>query len=207
MPQVLVVPAVLLLTLLLQFGLDRLVFPQIGLLYAAYLLWAGMLMVLGRHLVETTGFDRLADVIASALVLGALIGAAIALTQWLGVSVGSGWIFPKLGGDVYGNLGQTNHHAQHAWLGIASALYLRGRRYLPRPLLWTLILLIAFGSILSGSRSVFIYPVVLLAAIGWLRFREPHGPAASLLVDVVLLLPVLIALNFLGTWSTPQLPE
>ncbi|MCX7150351.1 MAG: Wzy polymerase domain-containing protein [Rhodocyclales bacterium] len=208
LPWVLVVPAVLLLTLLLQFGLGRLAFPQLGLLYAAYLLWAGILMILGRHLVETTGLVRLADVVASAFVLGAVIGAGIALAQWLGVSAGSGWmLFPKLGNAIYGNLGQTNHHAHYCWLGVASAFYLRGRGLLSRHLLWGLILLIGFASVLSGSRSVFVYPAVLFAAVGWWRFREPQGPAACLSVDAALLLPVVIVLSFFGTWATPQLPD
>ena len=207
LPSVLIVPGILLLNLLFQFAHGSLVFPQIGLLYAAYLLWSGMLMILGRHLVTTVGLVRLGDVIASALALGTLIGAVIALTQWLGVPTGGGWIFPKLGGTVYGNLGQANHHAQYSWLGIASLIYLRGRHFLPRPLMWIAILLIAFGSIPTGSRSVFVYPAVILAAIGWLRFREPDGPAAFLFADVVLLLPVVIALSIFGTWATPHLPE
>lgn len=207
LPRVLLVPAVLLLTLLLQFGLGRVAFPQLGLLYAVYLLWAGMLMVLGRHLVETAGFVRLADVIASALALGALIGAGIALAQWLGVSAGSRWMFPKLGGAVYANLGQANHHAQYSWLGIASLFYLCGRRYLSRPLLWILILLIAFGSVLSGSRSVFVYPVVLLAAIGWLKFRRPQGSEVRLWADAVFLLPAVIALSIFAAWATSHIPD
>ena len=42
LPPLLIVLALLLATLLLQFGLGRLVFPQIGLLYAIYLIWAGL---------------------------------------------------------------------------------------------------------------------------------------------------------------------
>lgn len=207
LPQVLVVPAVLLLTLLLQFGFGRVVFPQIGLLYAVYLLWAAMLMVLGRYLADEIGLARLADVIASALVLGALIGAAIALAQWLGMNAGRGWIFPKVSDAVYANLAQPNHHSHYSWLGIASAFYLRGRGLLSRHLLWGLILLIAFASVLSGSRSVFVYPVVLLAVIVWLRLREPHGQGSVLLTDAALLLPVVIALSFFGAWATRQLPD
>lgn len=207
LPAVLMLPVVLLLALLLQFGLQRLAFPQIGLLYAAYLLWAGMLMILGRHLAATVGLVRLADVLAGAVALGALIGAAIALAQWLGVGAGREWIFPKLGGSIYGNLGQSNHHAHYSWLGIASAFYLRGRGLLSRPLLWTVISLVACGSVLSGSRSVFVYPLVLVAVLGWSRLRQANGAAASLLADAVLLVPMVIGLSMLGTWATPHLAE
>lgn len=205
LPPILVLPAVLLLALLLQFAAGRVAFPHIGLLYAIYLLWAALLMMLGRRLAETVGLARLADVFAGGLAAGALIGAAIALLQWLGWS-GGGWVFPKLGGSVYANLGQANHHAHYSWLGIASLFYLRGREFLPRWLFWALILAIAFGSVLSGSRSVFVYPVVLLAAALWLKKRLAPGQANSLLVDAVSLVPLTIFLSMLGAWATPHLP-
>ena len=203
----LIIPALLLATLLLQFVLGRLVFPQIGLLYAVYLLWAGMLMVLGRHLVGTIGLARLADVLAAAIALGAMLGAMVALAQWLGLAAGVPWIFSNSGGSVYGNLGQTNHHAHYSWLGIASLFYLRSRGWLSRPLLWLPIVLIGFGSVLSGSRSVFLYPLVILAAVAWARHREPGGAAAKLLVDASLLLPLLVVLSFVGAWASPHISE
>lgn len=194
------IPAILLLALLLQFILGRLAFPQIGLLYAAYLIWAGLLLTLGRHLADTIGLARLADVLASAIALGALLGAAIALAQWRGIDAGMPWIFPHAGNLAYGNLGQANHHAHYSWLGIASLFYLRGRGWLWRPLLWLALLPIALGSVISGSRSVFVYPLILLLCVAWARRHEPRGAAASLWADALVLLPVVIALNYLGSW-------
>ncbi|MCF8151877.1 MAG: Wzy polymerase domain-containing protein [Burkholderiaceae bacterium] len=207
LPRVLAVPTVLLFTLLLQFAIGRLVFPQVGLLYAVYLLWAGLLMVLGRHLADTVGLDRLVDVLAVGFVLGALIGAAVGLAQWTGIAHHASWIFPKLGSSVYGNLGQPNHYSQYSWLGVASAFYLCARGYLSRPFLWVLIVLIAFSSVLSGSRSVFIYPAVLFLAIAWLRTREPRGQRPDLLIDAALMVPVVIGLSFFGTWAGPRLSD
>lgn len=203
----LAIPAVLLAVLLLQFALGRLVFPQLGLLYAVYLLWAGLLLVLGRYLADTIGLARLADVLAVAVALGALIGAAVALAQWLGIADRVPWIYPSPGGAIEANLGQRNHHAHFSWLGIASAFYLRGRERLSRGLLWLLVLTIGFGSVLSGSRSVFLYLLVLLAALAWARHRDPQGPSATLVTDAFLLLPVLVALNFFGAWASPRVPE
>jgi O-antigen ligase len=203
----LLVPALLLAALLLQFALGRLVFPQLGLLYAVYLLWAGLLLVLGRYLADALGLARLADVLAAAIVLGALLGAIAALMQWLGVADRVPGIFSIHDGAVYGNLGQRNHHAHYSWLGMASALYLHGRGRLSRVQLWFLLLLIGSGSVLGGSRSVFFYALVLLAATALGRQRDPHGPAAKLMVDASLLLPVLAALNFLGVWASPRIPE
>jgi O-antigen ligase len=207
LPLLLLVPALLLAVILLQFVSARLSFPQLGLLYAVYLLWAALLMVLGRHLADTFGLARLADVLACAIGLGALIGAALALAQWLGFAAGRPWIFFSPGGAVHANLGQANHHAHYSWLGIASLFYLRSRGWLSRPLLWLPIVLIGFGSVLSGSRSVFLYPLVILAAVLWARHREPRGAAARLLVDAALLLPASFALSFLGAWASPHIPE
>ncbi len=201
----LIIPALLLTILLLQLAFGRLAFPQIGLLYAVYLLWAGLLLVLGRHLAETIGLARLADVLALAFVLGAMVGMAAAMAQWLGVANRVPWIFP-VGGNC-GNLAQCNHHAHFSWLGIASAFYLRGRDRLSRGLLWLLILSIGFGSVLSGSRSVFIYALVLLAAVAWARRREADGPASKLMADAFVLLPALVGLNFLAAWVSPWIPE
>ena len=207
LPPLLIVLALLLATLLLQFGLGRLVFPQIGLLYAVYLIWAGLLMVLGRHLAETIGLARLADVLAVAVTLGALIGTAVALLQWMGVADRLPWALPPLGRGIHANLGQVNHHAHYSWLGIASVFYLRGRACLSRGSLWLLLLPIGFGSVLSGSRSVFLYGPVLFAIIALARHREPDSPAAKLMVDALLLLPVIAGLNLFGTWASPHITE
>lgn len=206
LPATLGIPAVLLSALLLQFALGRPAFPQTGLLYATYLLWAGLLMILGRSLAETVGLARLADVLAGAFALGALAGAGVALAQWLGLDAGVPWMFHSLGRNaIHANLGQTNHHAHYSWLGIASVFHLRGRGRLSRPLLWLAVLPIALGSVLSGSRSVFLYPIILLAAIAWARHRAPEGSAKRLMADAWLLLPAVVALNFLGAWASAYL--
>ncbi|MBA3031790.1 MAG: O-antigen ligase C-terminal domain-containing protein [Gammaproteobacteria bacterium] len=203
LPALLGIPAVLLLVLLLQFMLGRLAFAQIGLLHTTYLLWAGLLLILGRHLAATVGLPRLAAVLACAFALGALAGAAIAIAQWFGITAGVPWIFPHLGGGVYANLGQANHHAHYSWLGIASLFYLRGRGWLSRPLLWLIVLPIALGSVLGGSRSVLLYPIIILVAIILAKRRAPNGTVAPLLADALLLLPAVVVLSFLGSWLPP----
>lgn len=203
----LLVPALLLTALLLQFALGRLVFPQVALLYALYLLWAGLLVVLGRHLADTLGLARLADVLALTILLGAVIGAVIALAQWLGFAQRVPWIFPNLDGSIYANLGQANHHAHYSWLGIASVFYLRGQRRVSRGTFWLLILLLGFGSVLSGARSVFLYPLLLLAILLWARHKKMQRLAVGMVADAVMLVPVLLVLNLFGTWASPRVPE
>ena len=189
--------------MLLQLALGRLVFPQIGLLYAAYLIWAGLLLILGRHLAEGIGLARLAGVLAWGFALGALAGSVIALIQWRGAGAGAWWIAP---GGVYANLGQINHHAHYSWLGIVSLFYLRGRGWLSRPLFWLALLPIVMGSVLGGSRAVVLYPLILVVSILWARRRAPQGPTAGLLADAMLLLPAVVVLSMLGFWAAPAGP-
>lgn len=202
----LVIPAVLLVVLLLQFAIGRLIFPQFGLLYAIYLLWAGLLLALGRKLVDTIGLAHLVDVLALAVALAALISAAVALVQWLGIADRVPWVMPT-SGPIWANISQRNHYAHFSWLGIASLYYLRGSLRLSRGLFWAMVLTIGFCSVLSGSRNVFLFLLVLLAALAWARRQDPHGPAAKLVTDAALLLPTLVALNFLGAWASPRIPE
>ena len=206
LPPTLGIAAALLAALLLQFMFGRLEFPQIGLLYAVYVLWAALLLVLGRHLADVLGLARLVDILAAAFAVGALAGAAIALAQWLGIGGGMRWIFPHAGGGAYANLGQANHHAHYCWLGIASLFHLRGRGCLSRPLLWFAILPMVLGSVTSGSRSVLLYPLILLGVLAWARRRQAGGATAALLGDCVALLPAVIALDFFASWVAAYLP-
>lgn len=200
------IPAVFLVTLLLQLTLGRLVFPQLGLLFAAYVLWAGLLLVYGHYLSDTIGLARLSDVLAAAIALGALISAAVALIQWLGIADRVPWVIPTPGA-TWANIAQKNHYAHYSWLGVASAFYLRGRGYLSRGMLWLLVLSIGFGSTLSGSRSVFLYLLVILASLAWARHRNPLGPASIVITDAALLVPALVAMNIMGAWASPRVPE
>ena len=207
LPSLLLIPAVLLGILLGQFVLGRLVFPELGLLYAAYLLWAALLMILGRYLADAVGLARIADILAAAIVLGALAGAATAILQWLGVADRVPWIVRNPVGFVYANVGQANHHAHFSWMGIASVFYLRGRAYFSRKSLWLLVLVIGFGSVLGGSRSGFLYLLGLLAMLAWLRRNDLQEPVAKLYVDAAALLPLFIALNLFAAWAAPRIPE
>jgi O-antigen ligase len=201
LPALVVVPAVLLAMLLLQFALGRLAFAQIGLLHALYLLWAGLLMVLGRHLANTIGLATLADALSLGLVVGGLIAASAAVVQWLDIANSVPWVFPRFGGVIQANVGQSNHHALHSFLAIASLFHLRAGVRLSRPLFWLLLTAIAFGAVLGSSRSVFLYAGVVFGAVLLARRKDAQGPAAGVLVDAALLLPWLVALSLLGTWA------
>ncbi|WIM05201.1 MAG: Wzy polymerase domain-containing protein [Candidatus Nitricoxidivorans perseverans] len=204
-PAMVAVPGLLLAVVLLQLALGRIEFPRIGLLYALYLLWAALLILLGRRLAQAAGLARFAGVVAAALLFGALLGAGLAMAQWLYGATTVPWLLANAGGGSFANLGQVNHHAHHLWMGIASAFYLRGRGSVSRRFLWLAVIPLVFGSVISGSRSVFLYPIIILAVVAWARRRAPEGSAKSLLTDAMLLLPAVVALNFLGSWASIHL--
>jgi O-antigen ligase len=203
LPAVVAMPTVLCTMILLQLAAGRLDFPQFGLLYAAYLLWAAMLMILGHSLVKSVGFVRLADVMAAAFLVGALAAAPVAIAQWLGFSEGSEWLFPKFGSNVYSNLGQANHYAHYSWLGVASAIYLRERGVLGRWMLWLVLLLTIFGSVLTGSRGVFVFALVIFAASAWKDVRAGAGFSGTLATGAALLLPAALVLSLAGSLLSP----
>lgn len=201
LPSLAAVPAVLLAMLLMQFALGRLAFAHIGLLHALYLLWAGLLLVLGRHLANTIGIAALADALSVGLVAGGLIAAAAAVVQWMGVANAVPWVFPRIGGVIQANVGQSNHHALHSFLAIASLFHLRAGTRLSWPLFWLLLTAIGFGAVLGSSRSVFLYAAVVLGAVLLARSKDAQGPGRGIVVDAALLLPWLVALSLFGSWA------
>ncbi|MCF8179144.1 MAG: Wzy polymerase domain-containing protein [Sulfuritalea sp.] len=207
LPKVILVPAILVAAMFLQSLLGRIFFYQSGLLYSAYLLWASLLMILGRYCAKEIGIARLADVLALAIAVGASISAATTFAQWLGFAPHVSWMASFPGGAIVANLGQPNHHAHYSWLGIASIFYLYGQGRFSQGMLWLLTVFIGSGTLLSGSRSVFLYPLVILAALAWAHYREPQSSADKLWSDASLLLPVLIGLSYFGTWVTPHARE
>lgn len=182
-------------------------FPAIALLQAAGLLWALLLLVLGRHLAATLELSLIADVLAGALTLGAALGAGIALAQWLGVAASVPGMFFLSDAKVYGNIGQANHHAHYSWLGIASAFHLRGRNRLSRPAFWSTVVLTAFGSLLGGSRSIFLYALMLASLFAWAAWRAPAPAMRGLRNTALLLLPIVVALSLLSSWMSPPLAD
>ncbi|MEW6165273.1 MAG: Wzy polymerase domain-containing protein [Pseudomonadota bacterium] len=197
LPSVLGIPAILLAAMLLQHLHGAHTFPTIPLLQAAYLLWAGLLMMLGRHLADTIGIDRLVVVLAAALAACGTVSAGIALLQWLGLAHVSQWIFAPAGRSFGANIGQVNHHAHYLWLGIASMFYLHGQGHLPRAGFWPLVAFLAFASLLGGSRSIFLYACVPLAVILWVESRISVPPLKKLRLAAIWLLPLVVALNIL----------
>lgn len=137
--------------------------PQLASLFGLYLFWAALLACTSRHLVETFGHTRFAQVLATALLSGAILAAMASLLQpWL---ANAGWTgFPPRRG---GPLGQANHLTSYLWLGLASALYLRHIDKLRNRAFWTIAILLTLTVVLIGQRSSFMFAAGLIGIAVW----------------------------------------
>jgi hypothetical protein len=153
-PRVVILPLALLLLLLVQYGLGKI--PYLGqmLLYALYLLWAALLVMLGARLRKEFGLPALVTALAAFLLVGAELNALLGILQHFR------WhtfldrvVTMKIGSAVFGNIAQPNHFANYIALGLASLglLYARGTLRAWQVLLLALPLLFVLP--LSGSRG------------------------------------------------------
>jgi hypothetical protein len=180
---------------LVQFALGRAPVPQLAELFAMYLLWAALLACTGRHLASVFGLARLSRVLAKALVAGACLAALLSLLQpWL-LTIGWTGYSPSRGGP----LGQGNHLVSYIWLGLASALYLRGVDVFSMRVFWVVVALLTLTLVLNGQRSSFMYALALTGIAAWqtrtggdrapLRLAVKTGLLFLLLQPMALLIP------------------
>lgn len=181
----------------IQLALGLVATPSMALIYVLYLTWAGLLIVLGRNLRESLGHHVFVDGVACGFLFGALIGACLSLMPQVGEGGGASIFYLASNGGATGNVGQRNHHVHHLWLGIASTLYLLDRKFLSRYWAWLVIALLCLGSVIAGSRSVFLYAAFLtLLAVYARRHRKLEGQKL-LARDALLLLPAVLVANAL----------
>ena len=206
LPRLVLAPTAIIVIVAIQLAMKRIPFPPIGLIVGAYMLWAGLLMILGGHLASTIGRPRLALVLSTAIAAGAGLSSIVALLQWTGLSQQFDWIFSSRGA-IGANIGLSNQFALYSWLGIASLTYLRNSRALGAVPFWLAVVLITFSSALSSSRSIFLYPLVLILASwdGWPIGEDRSAPRRSR--EILLLLPILFACNFAASTLAAKVAE
>ena len=147
--------------------------PMMG---ALYLAWAGVLIVAARTLCRLCGLDSVITVMASGLVIGALLSALIGVIQHFGLATPlDGFITRASGSAIFGNMGQPNHYAAYITLGLFSLAFLRARGRLQ----WMAAVFIALPMLfvlgLSGSRSVWLYLLTAFVLSFWLKTKTVSG--------------------------------
>lgn len=203
LPEISLLPIGLMLVALLQLIFQPEAITDRVLLFELYMIWAVLLVALGRRLAEDAGLDALSEVIATAMLVGALLEAFTGVVQLAGMAKVP-WFFPPIGGGVRGNLAQPNNFADYLWLGVAAALYLRSRESLGKVAAAAALSMLLPMAILSGSRSVWFYALGLpLLTFLWTR-RQTDRAARTL--RVWSLAALVASLAFQAAFSSGVVP-
>ncbi|TAN84743.1 MAG: hypothetical protein EPN14_01765 [Gallionella sp.] len=175
MPRIAQFPAALIAVVLLQWGLGKVAYFNQALLYIFYLLFAALLMLLGARLRDCFGLAKLAQVLAVFLLAGAELNALIGVLQHYR------WHTPldavvvmKVSSGVFGNLAQPNHFANYIALGLASLGLLHQRRRIKAGYAALLAAPLLFVMTLSGSRSSWLY-LLMMGGLAWWWARRDAG--------------------------------
>ncbi len=164
-PRVILLPVGMIVLVIVQFALGKLPYFGQMLLYTLYLMWAGLIMMLGRGLRDELGLPTVATALAVFLLAGAELSAAIGMLQHFG------WegpfnrvVTPKISQAVFGNVAQPNHYADYLAVGLASLGLLFARGILRAWHAALLALPILFVLPLTGSREIWFYLIYLVVA-------------------------------------------
>ncbi len=186
-PRIAQLPAALMGVVLLQWGLGKVAYFDQALLYVLYLLFAALLMLLGARLRECLGMAELAQVLAIFLLTGAELSALIGVLQHYQ------WHTPldpviamKISSSVYGNIAQPNHFANYIALGMISLGLLFQQKKLGAGYVALLAMPLLFVMTLSGSRSSWLY-LLLMAGLAWWWARRDTGQRPLLRYSLLLL--------------------
>ncbi|SAY50188.1 Wzy polymerase domain-containing protein [Neisseria weaveri] len=126
--------------------------------------WSFLIIALGawacRSWIEDFGHETVVSVFASALLIGAVLQAAVAIMQftgWASADFLHGIVSYKGLREVNGQLGQRNHLGHYLMWGIMAAAYLWNIRRLPTAVGIALIAYLALALGFVNSRTIFAY--------------------------------------------------
>ncbi|MDZ4201692.1 MAG: Wzy polymerase domain-containing protein [Gallionella sp.] len=166
-PRIAQLPVALIGVVLLQWGLGMVAYFDQALLYVLYLLFATLLMLLGARLRECFGMERLAQVLAIFLLVGAEISALIGVLQHFRWHTPlDGIIVAKVSSSVFGNVAQANHFANYIMLGLVSLGLLFQQKKLKAGYVVAFALPLLLVMTLSGSRSSWLY-LLMISVLAW----------------------------------------
>jgi O-antigen ligase len=202
LPAVAIAPLAFAFVLGVQAALGLVIYTEQAWTAALYLLWATLLIVLGRRLRRELGMEEIAATLAWCVLAGGILSAAAGLLQHFQAFAVPAWLVsPKVLPVVYGNLGQSNHFAAYLVIALASALYLYGSGRLAGGWMTACAAAILPPLALSGSRSIWLY-VALLAVLAAALWRVNRGLAGRRLgIATICLLPGLGVAHWLVTLS------
>jgi len=146
------------LFLLIQAAVGTPVYIQLPVLAALYVLYAVLMIWLGAQLVAALGLERVATVLATFVLAGALANALAGVIQFHGRPALLQDIVADLhGARAYGNIAQANLYADYLALGEGALLYLWVRARVRTGYALGALALLVVGSALTSSRGVALY--------------------------------------------------
>jgi O-antigen ligase len=144
---------------------------QSALVWMIYATFAGLLLTLGRGLANELGRDKVCEVLASFILAGAMLNAACAALQIVGIpSSLSAFVSHLQGNRATGNIGQANLYANYLALGEASVIYLYARGKIEALTALACGAVLVLGAALAASRASFLYAAGF-ALLGFLVMR------------------------------------
>jgi len=181
-----------------------------GLIYFAGDAWMAALYLLGFALMVLAGYNltlqpagRLyfAQLLAAALVMGAVLSMWIALRQWLLLS-GSIWVadLPPAG-RPFANLAQPNSLATLLCMGLAGVLYFYEKRQIGRLAGGLLAAFLLFGVALTQSRTPWVAALAVALFWGWKAIEcQPRLALRGLLGWIGVYVLCVVALPQIAEW-------
>ena len=196
MPRIVWLP----LAFVLFLGVQSLLLPAVNqssvLMAVLYLVWAAAIMLLGRQLRHIFGLEKTCDVLAGAILIGAVISALIALIQQVYPQGLGGLVSAKFMSQASAHLGQPNHLADYLALGLASLGYLILRFNLKTWLAVCSAVLLLLAMTLAGSRSAWLY-LALLTFLGlWSSLRLQADTRRRAMIFFIALIPAFALMQF-----------
>lgn len=172
-PRIVQLPVALIIVVWLQRMLGKIPYSDQALLDTLYLLFAALLMLLGARLRDIFGMARLAQVLAIFLLIGAELSALIGVQQHYRLfPLLDDVIVAKISSGVFGNLAQPNHFANYIALGLASLGLLHQQHRLKAGYVAVLAAPLLLVMTLSGSRSTWLYLVLMAGLALWWARRD-----------------------------------
>ncbi len=202
-PRIVQLPVALIVIVLLQVSLGKVPYFSQALLYILYLLFASLLMVLGARLRACFGIEKLSSALAFSLLIGAELSAMIgALQHYQWHTPLDAVIVMRSSTGLYGNLAQPNHFADYIALGLISLGLLFQQRKLNPLYVILLTVPLIFSMTLSGSRSSWLYLLLMICLAWWSARRNaamrPLLRYSLLLVAGFGLMHLLVQMSFMA---------
>lgn len=195
LPWITFAPLGLFAVLLLQLNLKMPAYYETQVIALLYLVWAMLLIILGSVLRREFSLTAISTALAWFFLAGGELSAAVGVIQHYEIPTFlDDFIAVKNSAAVYGNVGQTNHFANHISLALASLVFLfaagKPRVWMAVPLALPLLFVLA----LSSQRSPWLYLFALLALALILLWRGKTPKEGRNLVITSLLLIAGLAL-------------